>query len=850
MPLVSNEFRINTTRPERQHQPDLAVLADGRIVVTYTDDSGAFVDPLIGFDIRARILNGDGSAAADDFIVNDEPENVTVFSNRNQSMPAITALEDGGFAISWRDMRGTTDEGFISNTVLQRFNADGSENGDFQVVYPYRDLNTNPLGLGNQSDIIGLPDGGFMVATSGSGVRSHFLIFDGESYIPVVRFNNLGEAGSAFSGTGTRDGDQSDPSFARLSNGNIAMVFRGDADASLFSGARDVRVSIIDAAGMVSPDTVIPVETSLETSFRPRIAALDGGRMVVVWEENATSAEFQAGVRTNIHAQIINADGSLSGDPIEVAAVPGVSLYDPDVASQPDGSFAVVWVHPIANFGRGAVTVQLFNSAGEPQGEAFRVIEAADGSQTPRIAATLDGRYMVTWVDQRDLPLDPSQGQDIHGAFIDPRTESALWFGSELGEHYVGTDFDDTLWGADGADILWGGLGNDSLNGESQSDIIHGGEGDDTIDGGGSADTIYAGDGADSVYGGSNNDLIEGGLGDDTLNGGSGNDTIRGGSNEDIIHGDTGNDSLFGDGSSDLLFGWTGNDTIDGGSSADTIYGDSGADSLIGGSSNDSLFGGTENDTLEGGTGKDTIYGGSHNDLIDGGDSADRLYGDGSADTIYGGEGTDSLEGNSNNDQLYGGLDGDTLRGGTGQDTLYGGSHSDRLYGEVGNDTIYGDSGSDTIYGGDDNDLIDGGSAADALYGGSNNDTLIGGSNNDTLYGGGSSDTLTGGTGRDAFVFSTAIGASVDTILDFNVEDDTIWLEDSIFAGLAPGALDAAAFAANVAGEATTADHRVIYDTDTGGLFFDADGNGVGGRVMFAVLATGLEMTAADFLVV
>ena len=81
MPLVSNEFRINTTRVSDQDQPDLAVLADGRIVVTYTDDSGAYVDPLISSDIRARILNGDGSAAADDFIVNDEPEAVTYFNN-------------------------------------------------------------------------------------------------------------------------------------------------------------------------------------------------------------------------------------------------------------------------------------------------------------------------------------------------------------------------------------------------------------------------------------------------------------------------------------------------------------------------------------------------------------------------------------------------------------------------------------------------------------------------------------------------------------------------------------------------------------------------------------------------
>ena len=423
----------------------------------------------------------------------------------------------------------------------------------------------------------------------------------------------------------------------------------------------------------------------------------------------------------------------------------------------------------------------------------------------------------------------------------------------------------DSLMGEGSSDTIYGGEGNDTLDGGTSADLLHGDAGDDRIDGGSSSDTIYGGDGADEIYGGSSADLIQGDIGNDTVYGGTSNDTVYGGANNDLIFGDDGNDSLLGDGSSDTIWGGLGDDTIDGGTSADTVYGEAGADSILGGSSADLIYGGTENDTILGGTSNDTVYGGSHSDLIQGEDGNDSLFGDGSVDTVRGGLGDDVIDGGSSADELhgdagrdsilggssgdliYGGTENDTIRGGTSNDTVYGGSHSDRLYGDSGNDQLYGEGSADTIYGGTGNDLIDGGSSADKLYGGSNADTLIGGSNNDTLYGGSSSDTLTGGTGDDVFVFNTGIGASVDTITDFTVADDTIWLEDAVFAGLAPGALDAAAFAI---GPATTADQRVLYDAATGALSFDADGNGAGAAVQFAILTPGLALTAADFLVV
>ncbi|PSF34988.1 hypothetical protein C7H19_17730 [Aphanothece hegewaldii CCALA 016] len=47
----------------------------------------------------------------------------------------------------------------------------------------------------------------------------------------------------------------------------------------------------------------------------------------------------------------------------------------------------------------------------------------------------------------------------------------------------------------------------------------------------------------------------------------------------------------------------------------------------------------------------------------------------------------------------------------------------------------------------------------------------------------------------------------------------------------------------------TTADQRFVYDSSTGALFFDANGNVSGGVTQIATLSTGLAMTSAQIFV-
>ena len=124
---------------------------------------------------------------------------------------------------------------------------------------------------------------------------------------------------------------------------------------------------------------------------------------------------------------------------------------------------------------------------------------------------------------------------------------------------------------------------------------------------------------------------------------------------------------------------------------------------------------------------------------------------------------------------------------------------------------------------------------------------------NDVLAGGPGNDVLVGGTGIDRFLFNTALDVltNVDLIVDFNVADDVIQLQSTIFTVLASrGVLTTDQFAANASGAAQDANDRVIYETDTGNLYYDSNGSIDGGSTLFARVSSELPLSNEDFFIV
>ncbi|MBD2527690.1 calcium-binding protein, partial [Nostoc sp. FACHB-133] len=173
---------------------------------------------------------------------------------------------------------------------------------------------------------------------------------------------------------------------------------------------------------------------------------------------------------------------------------------------------------------------------------------------------------------------------------------------------------------------------------------------------------------------------------------------------------------------------------------------------------------------------------------------------------------------------------------------IRGTAYNDNILGNSGNDTIYGGSGgNDTIDGGAGNDILTASDLGNTiLYGGFGNDILTGGFGNDTLY---------GGDGIDTFAFYSYY-EGLDRIYDFNATSEVIQVSANGFGGgLSPGVLLASQF--RIGTSATTSSQRFIYDSTTGGLFFDQDGSaGTFAKVQFAQLSAGLSLTEKNFVVV
>lgn len=444
-------------------------------------------------------------------------------------------------------------------------------------------------------------------------------------------------------------------------------------------------------------------------------------------------------------------------------------------------------------------------------------------------------------------------------------------------ERILGSEFADTLTG-DGAD--------NGINGGGGNDVIEGGGGADKLDGGLGINTVsYASD----VTGVHVN-----------LNGGA---TFGGDATGDVlinfqnIIGGSGDDQLVGSA------GITGNNRIDGGDGNDTINGVLGNDTLIGGAN--TAFGDTvtfEIATLTSGvtvdlgltTAQDTgagnktmigfenVSGSDFDDVLTGTGDANKIIGGAGNDIIKGGAGADSLEGGSN---TAGGGDWVSYEGssagvtvnvsgvGSGGDAegdvlfnfenIIGSSFDDTLAGDGGDNGFEGGSGADNIDGGGgfgdtviyqhsaagvivdlnlttaqsggeaDGDVL---SNIENIRGSDHDDTLTGTSGANFLLGGLGADILTGGASADLFFFKD-FAEGGDQITDF------VSGSDKLAVGFTTGSVNLDFGSDPTAG---SSDAWFLYDTDDGKLYFDADGDGAGAKVLFITLDGAPPLAATD----
>ena len=394
-----------------------------------------------------------------------------------------------------------------------------------------------------------------------------------------------------------------------------------------------------------------------------------------------------------------------------------------------------------------------------------------------------------------------------------------------------------------------------NLTGNTLSQYIYGNAGANTLDGGGGGD-VLVGLGGDDFY------IIRNAADRVVEASGGGYDRVLAAANFKLEAGSevekfttidnlaTTAMNLTGNGLSQYIYGNAGTNMLDGGGGGDVLVGLAGDDLYT-------IRNAADRVVEASGDGYDRVLAAASFTLEAGSEVEKFTTIDNLATTAI------NLTGNSFFQYLYGNAGSNRLDGGGGGDVMVG----------LGGDDSYvirnaADRAVETAGGGNDRVLaaasftLEAGSEVERLTtvdnlattainltGNELSQYLYGNAGANMLDGKGSADVMTGLEGADIFAFTTALGVgNIDTIADFAAVDDTIALDDAVFTALGLGALNANAFV--IGTTAQDADDRIIYNSATGALFYDADGSAAGAAVQFATLSGAPVITASDFMVI
>ncbi|KQU01171.1 beta strand repeat-containing protein [Rhizobium sp. Leaf453] len=858
---------------DNDRTPDVVGLSDGGFVVVWDNNEAG--------TIALKRFSATGVLVGTEEIVVSDGGGVT------HDTPTISLTDDGRLLVGWTANSGGDNDVQFAIYDPREVTITGDATGE--VITAFADGGTVDAGSGNDT-LFGSAFGDTLRGQDGAdtihGRGGDDLIeggFDGDTIFgddgndTIFAMTQANPSGSGVSDT--ISGGNGNDTITGSGGGDI---INGDADDDRITGG----FGVDDLDGGTGFDTF--VYNTGEAEFGETIdGGADADRVLVQTDTSFVDATF-----INIEEIEIDANGVGPRVVTIAAAQIGNGLANNlvvDFAAIGSADQFIVELGASTSVDLSQLQIQDFDAAGTENDRI--IVNGSTGNDTIRGTTFRDE---LSGGDGNDV-LNGGLGNDAFdgGAGADRVTyiNSAAGLtvnladegqntGEALGDTYIsienlaGSTFNDNLTGNSGANLILGDAGNDVINGLDGDDTLFGQDGNDTLTGGVGADTLNGGNGTDRASYEAAAAAVVASL------------TSPAGNTGDAA-GDTYN-------SIENLAGSAFNDTLTGNSGINLILGGAGNDTIIALAGDDTLFGQDGNDTLTGGVGADTLNGGNGTDRASYDTAAAAVVasltspagntGDAAGDTY---NSIENLAGSSFNDTLTGTSDVNLILGGAGIDVIFGLADADTLFGQDGNDILVGGAGADTLNGGNGTDRASYSTAAaavivslttpasntgeaagdvynsienlsgsafnDTLTGDSSINALLGGNGNDTLNGRLGNDTLTGGGGNDNFLFNTTLGATnVDTITDFDVVGDTIRLDDAIFNAIAggTGTLSVGQFVANASGTAADGNDRIIYETDTGNLFYDTNGNAVGGSTLFANIGAGLGVTNTDFVIV
>jgi hypothetical protein len=343
---------------------DVATDAAGSFVVVWHED--AYPQAPIG--VFGRRFDAAGSALGPTFQVNS-----TLVPYLNQR-DGVAAAADGSFVVTWTgadiDIFGPRD------VRARRYSATGVPlGGEFTV-------NTFTTGNQQESNIVGLPDGRFIVAWAGAGPGTSSGVF-------AQAFDAAGvRAGPERRVDSYTTGAHHFPSVAMNNDGSFVVVwsnFGQDGDSEGIFGQR------FDAAGSPAGPEFAVNNTTVGRQELPAVATDASGNFVVVWQERNGSA-------VRALARRFDSSGAPQGSEFIPGVVPSVTASSPSVAFDAAGSFRVTW-SDVADGDGLAVLGRRFSGSGVPLGAPFVVNTSTAGFQgSSAVAPAPHGGAVTAWI--------------------------------------------------------------------------------------------------------------------------------------------------------------------------------------------------------------------------------------------------------------------------------------------------------------------------------------------------------------------------------------------------------------------------------------------------------------------
>ncbi len=512
---AGSEFRANSTVAGNQEKPAIAVLADGRFVVSWDDYSSTGGDTS-GTAIRAQLFNADGSLSGSEFLVNTSTAN-------SQYRSAITALADGRFVVAWTDWSMSGGDTSSAAVRAQLFNADGSKAGGEFLV------NTTTASSQSDPKIAALADGRFVVVwADGSGTGD-------DTSPPAVRgqvFNADGsKAGAEFLVNTTTTSYQYDPWVTALPDGRFVVVWKDNSATGGDASNSAVRGQVFNIDGSKAGSEFLVNTTTNGYQDYPTVTALADGRFVVAWRDGSLSPDDPSG--DAVRGQIF--------DPRETAVTLNGSLLADDYVGTRFGDVMHGFLGDDRIKGRSGDDTLTGDSGNDTLtgNQGNDVLDGGDGNDTLRGGLGSDqlrggdGNDMLNGGFGLDY-MAGGLGDDVY--VVDQAGDMVVENAGEGTDELRSATLDlDLTTYANIEDARLTGSANLDATGTAGRNVLTGNAGHNILTGQGGRDRLYGNDGWDTLKGGNGKDLLLGGAGDDMLIGGAGRDVMIGGAGADTF---------------------------------------------------------------------------------------------------------------------------------------------------------------------------------------------------------------------------------------------------------------------------------------------------------------------------